>query len=295
MINKIKPFAKAGGWLLFFIASSVIVIFGVGAFGIATNNEYVIDGLISYEFCMEAIAGTFSMESLLKYGYHLKAANFTMVLLFLSYLPVLAAAGVKTYRHRDELKPPKILMLLLVCFAAALLNLVLEGIAMLAAPLIPASESDMLEFVMLLSTGGSPWATLIVAGILAPIVEEVVLRKGVQKSLQAINPIFAIVVTSIIFGILHGNLVQGIFAGVFGLALGYVYYKTDNLAYSIAMHITVNLTGCLISVLALPEMPAYAIVAALLVLAFIIAYYRKQDKNEISVMLPQRFRADGNA
>ena len=287
---KFKPFAKAGGWLLLFVVSSVAVIFSVGAFGIATDNEYIVGGLVAYEFCMEAVAGSFPTDDIIRHGYLLQAANFTMVLLFLSYIPVLAVSGVKAYRNRESISLPKPMLVLFVCFAAAAINLALEGVALALAPLVPESESNMLEFAMMLATGGSPYATIIISGILAPVVEELVLRQGVQKSLQEINPVFAIVAASAIFGVLHGNLVQGVFAGIFGLALGYVYYKTGNLAYSIAMHITVNLTGCIISIAALPEMPVYVGVALALGIAFAIANRIAPEKCELSMVMPVRFR-----
>ena len=259
----------------------------IGTFGIATNNEYIIDGLISYSFCMDVAMGNFSMESLVKYGFHIRAANFVMLILFLSYLPVIAAAGVKAYRERDKIVLPKPVIMTFCCFAAAFLNVILEGGVILAEPLIPPDDSGMLKLVMMLATNGDAYSVFVISGILAPIVEEVVLRGGVQKSLQKINPVMAIIVASVIFGALHGNLVQGIFAGIFGLLLGYVYYKTDNLAYTIAMHMTVNLTGCLISVAALPEMPVYGIVAVITGLVFLGVSYFKQGKIEIpNILLP---------
>lgn len=57
------------------------------------------------------------------------------------------------------------------------------------------------------------------------------------------KPLWAIVVSSLIFGIVHGNWVQAPFAFVVGLALGWVYYHTGSLLPGILMHFVNNSTA----------------------------------------------------
>lgn len=78
--------------------------------------------------------------------------------------------------------------------------------------------------------------------ILAPIVEELLFRGAIQGHLMKIwkNPKWAILASSVIFGLVHGNPVQIPFAIVTGLALGWVYYRTGNLLPGILMHFINN-------------------------------------------------------
>ena len=278
MKQALKSILGASGWLGLFLVSSVVVAAIFGFLGFVMENEYAVDSIISCVFCFEVVSGTMSFQSLVNGGWLVKAANFTMLLLFLSYLPVFCVAGVETWRNRESIASPKMGIMLFVIAAAAVFNLVLEVLAAGIGPLLPQEDSVMLQFVMMLATGGSPYAVVVISGILAPIVEEVVLRGGVQKSLQKINPAFAIIATAVIFGVLHGNLIQGVFAGAFGLLLGYVYYKTDNLFYTIGMHITVNMTGCIISLAQIPELVSYVVVAIVLCVIYVAWSFYKNKK-----------------
>ena len=67
--------------------------------------------------------------------------------------------------------------------------------------------------------------------IMAPVVEELLFRGAIQGHLlrKWKKPLWAIVVSSLIFGIVHGNWVQAPFAFVVGLALGWIYYHTGSL------------------------------------------------------------------
>ena len=78
------------------------------------------------------------------------------------------------------------------------------------------------------------------ASILGPIAEEVVYRGFVMKSLSKYGKGFAIIVSSIFFGLMHGNLLQGAFAFCVGIVLGYVAIEYS-IKWSIAFHICNNL------------------------------------------------------
>lgn len=88
---------------------------------------------------------------------------------------------------------------------------------------------------------GNPLGVISVV-ILAPIVEELVFRGAIMGHLLKTgkSPVFAILVSSLVFGIVHGNLEQAPFAFILGLALGWVYYRTGSLLPSICMHFVNN-------------------------------------------------------
>jgi len=78
--------------------------------------------------------------------------------------------------------------------------------------------------------------------ILGPIQEEMFFRGVLQRGLQMeYSPRTSIIYTSIIFGLIHGH--PGLMGSAFilGLFLGYIYYKWDNLWYSMILHMFMNL------------------------------------------------------
>ena len=87
------------------------------------------------------------------------------------------------------------------------------------------------------------WANLLFVGILAPILEEIFYRKLVIDRLRRYGDLVAILVSGLLFGLLHGNFSQFFYACMAGFLFGYVYLYTGKLRYTIALHMTVNLVG----------------------------------------------------
>ena len=82
--------------------------------------------------------------------------------------------------------------------------------------------------------------------IMAPLVEELLFRGAIQGHLLriGIKPFYAILISSLVFGVVHGNPIQIPFAFSFGLILGWLYYRTGNLAISIIGHF-INSIACI--------------------------------------------------
>ena len=91
---------------------------------------------------------------------------------------------------------------------------------------------------------------LLYAVLLGPICEELVFR-GLTFELarKAIPFPAANFLQACLFGIMHMNMMQGIYAFLFGLVLGYLMEKTGNLLITILVHIAYNGSSYLISVL----------------------------------------------
>lgn len=82
--------------------------------------------------------------------------------------------------------------------------------------------------------------TFIATAIVPALVEEFACRGIVIGLLRKYGEAFAIVTSSIIFGVMHGNFDQMPFAVIVGLILGYIYVKTGSLWASVAVHCTNN-------------------------------------------------------
>lgn len=77
---------------------------------------------------------------------------------------------------------------------------------------------------------------LIGTAVIPPICEEFAMRCCALGLLKNYGKAFGVVAVSIVFGLIHGNVIQFIFAGLVGLILGYVTIKTDSVIPAILIH-----------------------------------------------------------
>ena len=110
-----------------------------------------------------------------------------------------------------------------------------------------------------------PLAAIAVLSILiVPIGEEALMRGFIYPVLRRkLSVASTIVITALLFAILHGNLVQIVLTIPLGIALGYLYERTHNLLACISMHMLFNATALLLPSVHIGNLDAIA--AALLV------------------------------
>lgn len=84
--------------------------------------------------------------------------------------------------------------------------------------------------------------------ILVPISEELVFRGIVYRRIRwESRASVAILYSAMIFAVVHGNLVQGIYGFLMGLLLGYLYEKFGSVLAPVIAHMTANLITVLAS------------------------------------------------
>ncbi len=99
---------------------------------------------------------------------------------------------------------------------------------------MPEGTEEMFKSIMKVSWG------YVALGLMVPIAEEIVFRGAIQRVLQ--NALgerkrwIAIVVSALIFGIIHFNLAQGLHAFLVGLLLGWLYSKTGSILPGFVFH-----------------------------------------------------------
>ena len=93
----------------------------------------------------------------------------------------------------------------------------------------------------------SHWLLSIYAVTLAPLTEEYVYRGVVLKHLRRFGDHFAILASSILFGLMHGNLSQILSACLIGYFLAYVRIKTGSWWVCVLLHAANNLYALLMS------------------------------------------------
>lgn len=83
--------------------------------------------------------------------------------------------------------------------------------------------------------------------VLGPLTEELIFRKGLLDTMRQNHyfPAWAIVVSAVAFGVVHGNPAQIPGAFLFGLLLGWIYWRTGSIWTVWGIHALNNLIGVL--------------------------------------------------
>jgi len=122
---------------------------------------------------------------------------------------------------------------------------------------------------------------IISSGICGPILEELIFRGIVYNKLKIFNKkMTAIILTSVIFGLVHTNIINGIYGFGVSFILIYLYEKHKTLKAPIIMHIFLNTTIILVLPLILKNylvFNLYLLIISLIILLVI----RKYIKNDI--------------
>lgn len=89
------------------------------------------------------------------------------------------------------------------------------------------------------SDASETFSMILYSAIAAPFTEEILFRGYVLKGLQKTGKWYAVFMSALLFGAFHGNFVQGAYAFVAGLALGYVAVEYS-IWWSIILHVMNN-------------------------------------------------------
>lgn len=131
---------------------------------------------------------------------------------------------------------------------------VLIGAALCGVGLIVGSGIDYFllpddgtELDRLLLSSDIYWRVLC-AGIIAPVVEEIVFRKHLIGIIAPYSEKTAVIASGVLFALLHGNFTQFFYTILLGMFWGYVYLRTRNIVYTIVLHMIFNLTTSIFTI-----------------------------------------------
>ena len=157
---------------------------------------------------------------------------------------------VKSYFSLHKIDKKLIWKLLLLSFFFYHFVLGFLNLVGLLAPNLMESYHDAAQSV---DTGKSAFSLImsfLALVVAAPLTEELVYRNMAIANMRSRLPaIFSIVVSSLIFGVFHGDLVWMLYASGMGVLFGLLYVKSESIYVSYLVHTGFNLIGYIYSVL----------------------------------------------
>ena len=166
-------------------------------------------------------------------------------------------------------------------FIMVLLNLFTMGFLWIVGNFKGSDVVNPLENVI---SNSSVLATIIFAGILSPIIEEVLFRGVMLNKLRTYGDKIAIITTALLFGLFHENFSQFFYAVGLGMIFAYVTLKTGTIKYSIGLHIMINMMGSVIGTQVLNSTIAtmiFGIVVWVFVIAGLILFIKDFKKTSL--------------
>lgn len=91
------------------------------------------------------------------------------------------------------------------------------------------------------------WILLVCVVIISPVFEELLFRKVLLEELLPYGKVTAILISSMLFGMLHANLQQFLYTIFMGIVCANIVLITGKVRYAIYLHMAFNLFGAIIS------------------------------------------------
>lgn len=151
----------------------------------------------------------------------------------------------KLYQRDQRYKPflSDAIVFACCCFLGSMASIITDWIASIFDTLFGTGEIvDNME--NMLPTQYQPVSIVILfffVAVAAPIVEELIYRKLLLYPLRKYSDGFAVVVTALLFGFMHGNLNQAPYAVVVGLLFGTLAVRSNSVIPTMILHVINNL------------------------------------------------------
>lgn len=130
--------------------------------------------------------------------------------------------------------------------------------------------------------------------ILAPLLEEFLFRGVILHSLKRFGNAFAVVVSALLFSMVHGNLLQIPLAFILGFLFGVVVVKTGSIWLTVLLHATINTESTLVNLLAGHNVTlanltylGIAVLSILFTLTYLLYYFSKHPFREVTASFKQ--------
>lgn len=232
------------GWMLLYMALEIVAMFVLFNYNIRTNLafdekflelfDFIDDTSLSdTEFSMQAMKGLLALTN-----------EIILPMLIVSGVCLIIVLAIKSHVRKEKYvtaisKKDISKYVVYGCTFNLVITLIIN--------LIPQSFMEKYNASVGLATTGNIWLMIIATGIMGPIAEEITFRHFILQPNKRVSDKYAIIISALSFGIMHGNLIQGVYTFILGLFFAREDLKENNLMPSLIMHITINTSSVLIS------------------------------------------------
>lgn len=135
--------------------------------------------------------------------------------------------------------------------------------------------------------GGTLTVTILFSGVIAPITEELLYRRILHEQMrEEYGFCIACISSSLLFGVAHMAIVQGVYGFLTGIVLCYCYEVGKGVKTSILVHVTMNLTSIIVTqflnVMSTNEQTLFFIVGGIVGVCVIAAFIMKTKSRWIT-------------
>lgn len=166
--------------------------------------------------------------------------------------------------EKKNLTVSQFLLWLVFCFGLTYIGGIVSDVFTAAVKAVTgqALVNPVAELIVNLN----PWVVTILTVLFAPVLEEMIFRKFLIDRIIPYGQWTAIILSGLIFGLIHGNFYQFFYACALGMVFAYLYSSTGRIMYTIVLHMAINAMGGLLPSLILQEKEALGIWASGLML-----------------------------
>lgn len=218
------------GWalVLYYILMNVCVIASVFADMLIRSVQMAVSGDLTglVEMDPDAVLGN---------GWGYIVACMLAVLLILGWKGKAFFSGM--WQTRRNMTPGAFFGLLALFISGQLL---FQWLATFEEVILNIFGLSLMEAMELATGSADTYSMFLYTCLFAPVVEEIVFRGLIMRGLEKYGRWFAIVASSVLFGLFHGNPAQSPYAFAVGLVMGYVAMEY-NLLWAMLMHMINNL------------------------------------------------------
>lgn len=160
----------------------------------------------------------------------------TIVICICVFIGLLYKTGYKICLFSNISAPGILLASACIAFFYLILDNCLDPVL---ENIFPASEQSYQESIRILIA--SPVTSFLQICIIAPVIEEILMRGVVLGGLKKHNVKAALIISAVLFSLLHFNMVQTLSAFICGIFLGLLYIKTESILCCMITHCGYNM------------------------------------------------------
>lgn len=287
-------FSTAGGVFLGILKGCLFVALFLGI-------QVAVAGIVSSVVSVTAaLSGSLNTEDVLNSVYkYMDVISIVSAILFVCVLLIIFA--VRKKNTAKEISLVKCSSFGLIA-AAFVLGFALNFVSSIGTSFIPFSESVIKKYEETYSYlgMGNPVIEFIDIAIIAPIAEEIAFRGLCYGRMRKVMPMWlAALVSAVVFGIAHGNLISFTFTVVLGYIMAVLLEKTGSLYVTIAIHIGFNATSYLVDYLTdkynsvwiyLSFFIISFVISAVILYAMLTVARHKKDESRIEMLIHEEYR-----